>query len=139
MNRQQIKQIESEMIELLGPLAKKHGLTVKSRGGKFTTMNFIAKVEFAAVGDGGVVHDEYRENYTNNSVLFGLKKEWLDQTVVIGDGEFTIVGLNTRARSKPVLVKRIRDDKPFKVSTAAVTRALGDGPRLLNITEYKGN
>jgi hypothetical protein len=113
ITREKIGEIRDDIIDALKSVGEKHGVSITSKGASFNTMNASLKLEIAVIGDGGVVENKERTNYTLYCRSYGLLPEWLDKTFVSGQDTYQIVGLAIRRSKNPVVVKRVPDGKTF--------------------------
>ena len=98
-----------EFNELVKPLAEKFGAHIKLGTQTYNGNEFTARLTVTDTGslkDGQSPRDKKLEDdYKNHCQIFDLKPEWLGKSFITQGGEFTIVGLKTRASKNPVVVK----------------------------------
>lgn len=105
INRENIRLLQSDMMEALKDVALKHGVQFSYKGGNFTPENVTLKIEAALLGANGVAETKERNNFVRYAGMYNLKPEWIDQTFELDEDTYTIVGLNTRKQKCPVLCK----------------------------------
>lgn len=123
MDRTRAAILAAEIETALRPLAAKHGLQIKARGGRFDATTYTAKIECSELQD-GVAQTPERRDFASMAAMFGLKPEHLDATFDRGGETFKIVGLSAGRRRYPVATERVRDGKAFKFPANTVARAL---------------
>tara|TARA_R100001086_G_scaffold127404_1_gene65907 strand:- start:106 stop:537 length:432 start_codon:yes stop_codon:yes gene_type:complete len=106
----------------LGINLKLGSITYASDGLTFTT-----KLEGAVVDGAGNIHDKYRTSFTKEAHIYDLDPAWLDKSFVTRGREYTIVGLNTRAKKFPVHVTA--HGKSYKVGADTVSRHMRVTPQ----------
>ena len=108
-----LRDIREDIATALKSVGEKHGVMITPRNASFTPQTATMKIEIAVIGDGGVVENKDRTNYTLYCGSYGLKPEWLDKTFVSGTTAYQIVGLAVRRSKNPVVVNRVSDGKTF--------------------------
>lgn len=73
----------------------------------------------------GVVKGKEILAFERECFRYGLEKTDLGKHFITPEGEYEIVGLNTRAHRMPILTARLNDGKRYKFSAEYVKRALG--------------
>jgi hypothetical protein len=113
ITRDLLRNIREDIATELKSVGDKHGVLITPRNASFNSQNATMKIEIAVIGDGGVVENKDRTNYTLYCGSYGLKPEWLDKTFVSGRDTYQIIGLAVRRSKNPVVVKRLPDGKDF--------------------------
>lgn len=99
-------------------------LEVRRGNARYGPGNATVKFTFARVGDDGKAMTPERQAFERFAARHGLDPEDLGRTFRTLQGDrFAIVGLNTRARTYPVIAERA-DGKRFKFSASQVKAAL---------------
>ena len=112
-NRQNIRQINSELEAALKQVAEKYGLEVKLGNTRFTGDNFTTKVQVATVGEGGITMSKEATDFNRYKTILGFNME-LGQEFQRSGKTFTIVGLKPRSKKYPILAK-CSDGKTYKL------------------------
>ena len=112
-NRQNIRQINSELEAALKQVAEKYGLEVKLGNTRFTSDNFTTKVQVATVGEGGITMSKEATDFNRYKTILGINME-LGQEFQRSGKTFTIVGLKPRSKKYPILAK-CSDGKTYKL------------------------
>lgn len=101
-------------------------LTISVKSGSYSPSEFTMKVEFAETVDGNVMTKE-RVDLIHNLHWYGLSKDDLEKEFHVVDiGTVTLFGLKTRARKYPILIKRVTDEKVYKISSELLLKSLGE-------------
>lgn len=112
-NRQNIRQINSELEAALKQVAEKYGLEVKLGNTRFTGDNFSTKVQVATVAEGGITMSKEATDFNRYKTILGINME-LGQEFQRSGKTFTIVGLKPRSKKYPILAK-CSDGKTYKL------------------------
>jgi hypothetical protein len=112
-NRQNIRQINSELEAALKQVAEKYGLEVKLGNTRFTGDNFTTKVQVATVGEGGITMSKEATDFNRYKTILGINME-LGQEFERSGKTYTIVGLKPRSKKYPILAK-CSDSKTYKL------------------------
>lgn len=112
-NRQNIRQINSELEAALKQVAEKYGLEVKLGNTRFTGDNFSTKVQVATVGESGITMSKEATDFNRYKTILGINME-LGQEFQRSGKTFTIVGLKPRSKKYPILAK-CSDGKTYKL------------------------
>lgn len=117
-NRQNIRQINSEIDNALKSIAKKYGVNINLKNTRFSTDNYSTKIEVATVGQNGVT-------MTKEAIDFGRYKNIKGIRFDLGfsferDGKtFTVTGYKPRSSKYPVLAS-CTDGKTYKLPVSLV-------------------
>jgi len=112
-NRQNIRQINSELEAVIKQVAEKYGLEVKLGNTRFTGDNFTTKVQVATVAEGGITMSKEATDFNRYKTILGINME-LGQEFQRSGKTFTIVGLKPRSKKYPILAK-CSDGKTYKL------------------------
>lgn len=112
-NRQNIRQINSELEAALKQVAEKYGLEVKLGNTRFTGDNFSTKVQVATVAEGGITMSKEATDFNRYKTILGINIE-LGQEFQRSGKTFTIMGLKPRSKKYPILAK-CSDGKTYKL------------------------
>lgn len=112
-NRQNIRQINSELEAVIKQVAEKYGLEVKLGNTRFTGDNFTTKVQVATVAEGGITMSKEATDFNRYKTILGINMD-LGQEFQRSGKTFTIVGLKPRSTKYPILAK-CSDGKTYKL------------------------
>ena len=112
-DRQNIRQINSEIESAIKSIAEKYGLEVKLGSTRFTNSNFTTKLQVATVGEGGITMSKEATDFNRYKTILGINME-LGQEFQRSGKTFTIVGLKPRSKKYPILAK-CSDGKTYKL------------------------
>lgn len=121
------KAMNAEILAALAPIAKKYGLNVAGKGGRFSADNWVTKIEFAVINKDGVAQSKEVAEFNRYCHLFGLNREHFGEVFVVQGRKFAICGLKPRAHKMPVLAKEIATGKTFKFRVGQIPFAKGMG------------
>jgi hypothetical protein len=122
IDKQTTIQIRTLIDQALAQVAAQHGLVIKAGRAKYTSSNVVFELTASVVGDGGVVQTPERVSYERNCTIYGLNREWLDKTVLVGGKRYKITGLRTKSSKDPVLVTEVATGKALRLQVIALTR-----------------
>lgn len=105
--RKQMPQIEKELAAVLD----KYNITLVKMGGSIGADDSTFKL--TVTDKGANPNAKYAKNFEVYAELYGLKREWLNQSFKASQGNFTIIGYDTKKRKKPVMLKLDRDGKTY--------------------------
>ncbi len=83
------------------------------------------KVTLNVTDVNGVAFDQEADNFTRMAGQYGLNPEALGKTFTSNGVTYTILGLNPKARTYPIQVRRNYDAKKFKYSATTVALTHG--------------
>ncbi len=112
-NRQNIRQINSELEAVIKQVAEKYGLEVKLGNTRFTGDNFTTKVQVATVAEGGITMSKEATDFNRYKTILGINME-LGNEFERNGNTYTIVGLKPRSKKYPILAK-CSDGKTYKL------------------------
>lgn len=124
-DRQFCQQVTAEIVEILQTMLP-DDVTVQRGNATYDTGYFNLKLKVSKVAEDGTVETPERRAFIDRIQWYegGLTADDIDAEFKQGGKTFTIVGLKTRARKRPILCKG-SDGKQYVFPTAAVCRALG--------------
>jgi hypothetical protein len=99
-NRAARNNLRDAIVKALEGVATEHGLTVHVGGGTYSEYTFAPKVEFSCTTEAGAP-----AGFAYDAELLGLPRDAWGKTFTQRGEEYTIVGINLRARKYPVLAK----------------------------------
>jgi hypothetical protein len=120
-----LKVLRPEIDAALAALGKKYGIQFMARNARYTDTNATFKLELNTVNDGGAVVTREQADLASLGELYGIPSEYHKDKFNIQGEFYRLYGLKTKARSKPWLIKRLRDGKVFVCATTLVKAALG--------------
>ncbi len=109
MDRPTVRTISDEAEKALQAVAKKFGLELKRKSGRFSSTSLTTKFEFSIKGQSPQVTE-----FKKFASLVGLKETDFGKTFTSQGDTFTISGLNLRAKMYPVLAVSSRNGKTYK-------------------------
>ena len=128
IDRQAMQLLRAPIEEALKAVGAQYGVDLKVGKGKYGHTNGSFTLEIGLPQGDGNVMDADAAAYKVNAFVFGLKAEWLFQTVTINGTVYKIVGLKPRSQKYPVIGESLRDGKRYKLTAASVQRAMGHTP-----------
>jgi hypothetical protein len=120
-DRTTLKAMRPEIEAALKLLEDQFGISVTLGSARFTNSTATFKFDLAVICENGDVENKERSAFKAYAFMYGLKPEMLDQQFEYQGKMFTIIGLNTKAKTMPVQVKRA-DSKQFKISVDTINR-----------------
>lgn len=125
VTRAQARQITADVEQALADVFAKHGLDLRIKSSKYGLCYAVSVEGIVAAPEGAEFNPNTREAqaYVELADLYGLPADGLGRKFTMGGHEYTVVGINDRARSMPVLAQRA-DGKRYKMPEDAVARAL---------------
>jgi hypothetical protein len=130
MDLKKARQLEAEVIAMLKPLAEKHGMAVRLKGGTIYPSELLIKVSIAEKSESGEALTREAITLRDHAEQFGLPKDCYGKTVIFNhmkNEEFVLIGIKPRSWRFPVLAKR-KDGKVFKFPINTVRKSLGLTP-----------
>ena len=119
-DRPLLKALRTEMDAALASVAKKYGISIRTGNGSYSQLAASFKVELAVIGKGQEGEDPAvirgAAAWHRSAPLYsmdGLQADWLGKSFESGGVTFTIVGLDPRKRTRPVLMRK--SDAPGKL------------------------
>lgn len=104
-NSANLKAIREDIDSALAEVEQKYGITLKLKGISYDSTTFTSKVE-ATIGTG---LDAYKNEWssainTGYGTLYNLSLDDFGQKLSLDGKEYTLVGIRTKARTKPFLI-----------------------------------
>lgn len=112
-NRQNIRQINSEIESALASIAKKYGVELSVGNTRFTSSNFSTKIEVATIASNGTVMTKEALDFNRYRSLKGIQLNLGDSFQRNGK-TYTVVGYKPRSHKYPVLAS-CSDGKTYKL------------------------
>ena len=122
LTRDDIKVIRKDIEDALVSVSKKHDISFRLNGIRFTDNSFKVGIEAVKSTTGESV---LAVTFKEKCYKYGLKPEHLGRVFISGDNSFKIVGLKPRNRKYPVIAEKLSNGKSFKFSAFLVKDALG--------------
>lgn len=125
-DRAKVKQTRTDLEAAVAVLAERLGCHIKVGSASFARdgSQCFFKVEFAAIGEGGVPETQEVTAFRRLAVAYGLEPDDFGRTFTSGGTAYAICGLKPKATRFPILAKRVGDDKIFKFPADTVRNAL---------------
>ena len=124
MNRDTARAIERQALALLAPMERECQLKIAAKGGSIGTTFVTFRIEFAEVGEAGVVESREAADFKALAKFYGLGTDDLGKPFVIRGERYEIVGLKPKSHKFPIL-GRNRNGKVYKFPAESVKRGLG--------------
>ena len=118
MTKELIRTVRDEINAALAEVSRKHGLAIHAGNATYDTNAAMFKLVCSTVADGGRAMTPQASAYEKMAGICGWVP--LFSTVHFGTDEYTVVGYNSRKRTKPVLIER--NGLTYAVSESVVTR-----------------
>jgi hypothetical protein len=124
MNREKAKILGEEVKVALEQIANKHSLHLAFRGGSFDPMTgfYRPSVEFQEVTESGQPQ-KHVTAFKTYAGLYNLQADDLGKSFTVRGHKYTIVGLDPKKRTRPVIVEK--DGKDYVMSADEVNAFLG--------------
>ena len=119
-----VTKLNDDIVTALKAVAKKHGLILETKGGKFDSNGFSPRISFTVISESGEVMTKERvalDSYKAKIAGFS-SKDFGKKFTVDGVGSFILEGFRARASRRPLLIRSLKDDKRY---TFATTTARG--------------
>jgi hypothetical protein len=119
----------NEAIEAeLQAFAKKHGVTIKTRGGSFNAKSFTCKLEVTVNAADGSSRPKEAIDFEEYAGVFGLKASYLGRSFQHNGKTFVVEGLKMGARKNNIVVRLVgaTDRKRFVVPAHVVAASLAE-------------
>jgi len=123
-NRVIIKEVAEDMKGAISSVAKKYGLVINYKGGRFSNISATVRFELNTVGTNGEVHSEATETFKRMAISYGFKESDLGANFQFQNELYTITGLTPRRHKFPISAKRVKDGKAFKFPINSVLAGL---------------
>jgi hypothetical protein len=110
MNKEKAKLIRITLQEILDANKDKLtniGISVNLGNTSFSDVKATMKVEFTDLLSSGEVVDVREVDWNKHAEIYGLEVGWLGKVIMFNNKPFTIIGLNTHKRKKPVMIKDV--------------------------------
>lgn len=123
-DRATARRLQRRVDEALFPLAEEFGISITTKGGKFSSASLVQRIEFATVGEGGVVNDRDAESFKRSAIRYGLEADDLGREFFYSGKTYRVVGLRTKSRKYPVIAENVVDGRKTKFPADAVKSLL---------------
>lgn len=130
MNRSLANTLRDEVEAALQDVAAKHGLSIKMKNATFSLSSLVQKIEFATIGEDGVVHDRAMDDLIHNLWRFDMTEKDLaleySHPTLFGGNVFKVVGYRARARKNPVTIQIVASEKRYVIPADSLRRCVMD-------------
>jgi hypothetical protein len=123
MNRDTARAIERQALALLAPMESDGQLKIAAKGGTIGKTFVNLKIEFAEVGESGVVESREVADFKALAKLYGLSADDLGKQFVSRGERYEIVGLKPKSHKFPILGQN-RNGKVYKFPAESVKQGL---------------
>ena len=109
-NKPECRRVTEEVNKALAEVGRKLGINIQRSGNAtYDNSTFRFKVECSLIGENGEVRSREAEDFKRFASIYGLEPEHFGATFKTWDGsEYTITGLNMKARKRPIIAKNIQ-------------------------------
>jgi len=126
-DRPTLRTLGAEIEVALREVAKRHGLHLTMKGGRFDATTYTPKFEFATISQGGNAETREASAFKQWAKAFGLEPSDLNATIQHKGHKYKIVGANPNAKRMPILLTR-SDGRGVKMGADYVRFLLGRHP-----------
>lgn len=102
----------ANILDILRSHPDMEGLNIERASAQYHETGFTFKLSVAKVAEDGTVMSKRRADFARYADMYDADPEWLDATFTYAGHTYTITGLKTRARKRPVETRR-EDGKVF--------------------------
>ena len=106
-----LKKLQPEIEAALADLGRRHGITIRAGGARFSERTADLKPELAVIGGDGKSVRREAEEFAKYHVMFGLEATDLGRAVALDREEHRLVGLAPNRPKYPIVMERMRDGK----------------------------
>ena len=106
-----LKKLQPEIEAALAELGRRHGITIRADGARFSDRTADLKLELAVIGGDGRPARREAEEFEKYHAMFGLRAADLGRTIVLDREEHRLVGLAPNRPRYPIVMERVRDGK----------------------------
>ena len=125
-DKQACRTLGNAVENALQKVAQEFGVSIKRKGGSYSSTNYVIKLEASIIGSGGVILSREAEEFKRYCGLYNLEADDLGKTFTSEDGtSYKISGLSTRSGKYPILAENLSNGKTFKLPERMVQRGLG--------------
>ncbi len=121
--------IEKDIQQALKEVGKKHGVSIKSSGGKWTQSWAELKVRIELLTQSGEVLTRESEEFKRYCGHYGLKPDHLGREFACAGATYTITGLKTTNFKSPILARHNGSGVIYKFTPALVLQKLNQIPQ----------
>jgi hypothetical protein len=120
-NRGFVRKLRDEMLLEISAVAEKHGLKAECASARFDDTEATFSYRLAAGGEAG--EQDAQAKFAKLAEQIGLRPDARGMTITQGVHVFLVERINPRARSCPVICRRM-DGKLFKFPVSVVAKKL---------------
>lgn len=124
ITRDLLRDLRPRIEAALAELATETGLHITVGNASFTPSNATFKLEIATTDATGEVQTKETTAFKSLARSYGLEPDDLGKHIRHNGTEYEIQGLAPKSWRFPILARRIRDGKVFKLPAEAVSRQL---------------
>ena len=121
LNKTTVTKLNNDVIAALQAVAKKHGVQLVAKGGKFDANGFRPRISFAAITEEGVMTKERTALASFKAQMAGFKSTDFGRKFTDCGRTFVIEGFRTRAPRRPLLVRDVTDNKQYTYTAVTTT------------------
>ena len=125
-DKQACRTLGNAVEEALQKVAQEFGVSIKRKGGSYSSTNYVIKLEASIIGSGGVILSREAEEFKRYCGLYNLEPEDLGKTFTDDGGiVYKIKGLSTRSCKNPIVADNTQNGKTYRLPERMVQRGLG--------------
>lgn len=124
MNRNKAKTLADAIRSHLKTIETQWGVRFQIARPTFGAKYFECLLKANEIQADGQAYDEETEDFKNYAPTFGLNPEDLGRVVTLEGKHYKIVGLNMRAKKRPVVVER--EGHKYRMSHETAARLIGN-------------
>jgi hypothetical protein len=117
--------VDRDIQDAMKAVAEKHGISFKSRGGRFSSTSYEPKMEFAVIAADGTVEDKAARMFKLNAMFEGVDPNALGKEFISWSGDkYVLTGMQGgRSHKYPFLARSVKNGKTFKFPAAQIAAA----------------
>ena len=119
-----MEQMRNDINIALTEIAKKHGVHMELKNGRYSDNTFNFKLEGGVTNSDGSTVTKESEAFKLNAEMFGLSPENLFSTTTINGEQYKIMGLKTKNHKYPIITRNIKTGKTYKMPATMVKTGL---------------
>ena len=110
------------ILDEVSTLSNRLGIKISQKKGSYNAEVFTVTFEIAVIREDGTVASKEATDYARYAEFLGITKP-INSVIKIGGQQLMILGLNTRNRKYPIIVKNIVTNTKYKLAVSVVNEA----------------